>query len=358
MKTLFNLLLNAMFALLIGTAVGQTYDVNALHVGIGIAASGLVLQHVVPQGVALMGIQREIWTNLIRENLFKDNAFLNFALNADGFVNEGRFVHIPAAGQKPNVSINRESLPAVVKRRADIDLIYALDEFTTDPVLIQNAEKIELAYDKIMSVLGDHLATLSEEVAEQALVRWVSASLGQETTLATQLRTTGGNVAAHLPSATGNRNKFLKEDLKSARKLMNKNNIPKESRYALIDSDMFDQLQDDADLKVRDNSMELDMKNGVIDRLYGFNIMERSTVLRYNNAGTPVVKLPDAAGASTDNAAVLCWQASQVERALGTVDFFEDQRNPTYYGDVYSGLVRFGGRIRRAQGVVAIIQGT
>lgn len=38
--------------------------------------------------------------------------------------------------------------------------------------------------------------------------------------------------------------------------------------------------------------------------------------------------------------------------------FFEDEGNPQYYGDIYSALVRMGGRIRREdqKGVVAIVQ--
>jgi hypothetical protein len=64
------------------------------------------------------------------------------------------------------------------------------------------------------------------------------------------------------------------------------------------------------------------------------------------------------AGSATDNAAVLCWQKNSVERALGMVDFFEDLGNPTYYGDIYSALVRVGGRIRRSdgKGILAIVQ--
>ncbi|MFQ8805871.1 MAG: hypothetical protein ACLR8Y_13235 [Alistipes indistinctus] len=46
-------------------------------------------------------------------------------------------------------------------------------------------------------------------------------------------------------------------------------------------------------------------------------------------------------------------------RCQGDVKFFEDEGNPQYYGDIYSGLVRMGGRKRRAdqKGVIAIVQG-
>jgi hypothetical protein len=47
-----------------------------------------------------------------------------------------------------------------------------------------------------------------------------------------------------------------------------------------------------------------------------------------------------------------------VERAIGTVNFFERIADPTYYGDIYSYLLRAGGRIRRndSKGVAVIVQ--
>ena len=45
-------------------------------------------------------------------------------------------------------------------------------------------------------------------------------------------------------------------------------------------------------------------------------------------------------------------------RALGQNDFFENLNDPLYYGDVYSTLVRAGGRVRRndGYGVAALVQ--
>lgn len=299
-----------------------------------------------------MAIQKEIWVKYIIGNLFKNNEFLMHAFNADEYVLQGAVVHIPQAGATPSVVKNRSSYPATVVRRTDTDITYALDEYTSDPTHIEHADTVELSYDKIDSVLGEHVSTLRETIADDILIKWAP------TTAAQYIPTTGAATLAHLPAATGNRKKLLKEDLKAARTLMNKHNIPREDRYALLDSDMMDQLLDDDDLKKRDSSMELDMKGGVVARLYGFDLLERSTSLIYNNAGTPAPKALGAAGATTDRAGVLCWQKNQVERALGTVDFFDRLRDPEYFGDIYSALVRMGGRKRRADnfGVVSIIQ--
>lgn len=304
-----------------------------------------------------MAIQVEIWQNDIIENLYKDNEFMRLAFNADQYVIGGKIVHIPTAGAKPSVVKNRTKLPAAtITQRTDSEILYQIDEFTTDPILIENAETVELSYDKRQNILYDHNMVLKELVSDWMIRNWFSYTMNGDTKTAQIIRTTGDDVAAHLPSATGNRKLFVKEDLKKARTLMNKNNIPREGRYALIDSDMMDQLQEDPDLKKRDTAMELDLKNGVIARLYGFNLIDRSSVGVFSNAATPVVKDPGATAAATDNGAVLCWQQGCVERALGTVKFFESLDEPTMYGDVYSALVRHGGRLRRPEGVVAIVQ--
>ena len=77
-----------------------------------------------------------------------------FAMNADSFVLAGKVVHIPNAGNKPGVQKNRSSLPATITQRTDIDITFPLDEFTSDPVKITNAEKYELSYDKRESVIS------------------------------------------------------------------------------------------------------------------------------------------------------------------------------------------------------------
>jgi hypothetical protein len=358
-------LTNLMLALCVGLACIAAIP-NEPVLGLALGAGVFTIGTIMPIGVYVftghqisygnyglnMAVQKEIWVDYIIKNLFKDNSFLNFAHSDDQFVLAGKVVHIPQIGAKPTVIKNRGTFPATAVRRTDTDITYALDEFTTDPEHIQDAEKVELSYDKIESVFGEHLESLRERIADEMLYNWRVTSSGQI------IRTTGGAVTAHLDSATGNRKLFDKSDLRAARKLMNKQNISKVDRYALVSSEMMDQLQSDVDLIKRDYAQELDMKNGVIMRLFGFELIERSNTLVYTNAGTPVPKAVAAAAAATDNDAVICWQKNAVSRAMGEVKFFDDTDNPLYYGDIYSALVRMGGRQRRTngEGIVAIVQ--
>jgi hypothetical protein len=312
-----------------------------------------------------MAIQKELWVNYIMGNLFKDNPHLNPAncTRVDENVLGGKIVHIPQAGARPTVVRNRGSFPAVAVRRTDTDIVYVIDEYSTDPTHIQNAETVELSYDKMDSVLGEHLATIAEACGEDIIFNWLSAfaaGAGSAAIAAAAVIRIANteSVAATAPSGTGNRQKFSYLDLKRAKLALNKQNSPGTDRFALLPSDLYDQLMSDKDLIARDFGRELDITNGVITRLFGFNLMERNGTAVYDNAGTPVVKPVGAAGAATDNEAVVCWHRSAVEAALGTVDIFEDTDSPLYYGDVYSTLVRMGGRKRRAnaQGIVALVQ--
>ncbi|MBE2289345.1 MAG: hypothetical protein IAE95_07305 [Chitinophagaceae bacterium] len=301
-----------------------------------------------------MAIQKEIWQDHIEGNLFKNNEFLLASTDASQYVLQGKVVHIPQAGATATVVKNRASVPATVVQRTDTDVTYVLDEFTTDPILIPNAESFELSYNKRESILAEYESSLRQTIAENLLIDW--SPTGATGTI---IRTTGVSTATHLDDTTGNRKKLTVNDLKYAQLQMNKQNIPMEGRYALISADMFQQLTDDMSAtQYRDFSAAYDVKDGVLGRLFGFNIMMRGSVVSYDNATLPEVNSYGALAAADDNDGVLCWQVSAVERALGQITFFERIGDPTYYGDIYSVGVRMGARKRRsdAKGIVAIVQ--
>ena len=346
MKKIFALMFNMVIGLVLASVTG-----GGLLAAVG-TGSALSLIRTGDKGLS-MAIQKDIWESDIVEQLFADNAFLNFAYNADQYVLAGKVVHIPNAGAAPGVVTNRTDLPASVTQRTDVDITYAIDEITSNPVLIVNADTVELAYDKRNSVLGDTKSAISEAAALNILFKWSPTVAGQI------IRTTGTAVLSHTDSATGNRKAFCVADVKSAQKLMNKNGVPGTDRYLMLDADMYDQLTADLTAtQYRDFSQVMDPATGVVGKLYGFNILVRNGVMRYTNATIPVPVSWTTAGDANHNGAAIAWQKNSVERALGTVSFFERLGDPTFFGDIYSALVRLGGRIRRndAKGVIAIVQ--
>lgn len=333
-----------------GAYVG--YAVAALILAVNFAAPYLNKFIVSNTKGAAAGISVEVWQDHIEGNLFKNNEFLLASTDASQYVIQGKIVHIPQAGATPGTEKNRSSLPAEVSQRTDTDVTYQLDAYTTDPILLPNAESFELSYNKRESVLSEHEDTLRERIADELLIKWAPTVAGNIT------RTTGDATDTYVTDTTGSRKKFTVSDLKTAQKMLNKQKMPKNDRYALFSADAFDQFLDDFKItQNRDFSQEFDAKTGVIGKLYGFNIMVRSDVVLYN-AGATAVNAYGAATAEDDNDAVLCWQKNAIERAVGNVKMFGDVDDPTYYGDIYSFEVRMGGRRRRddSKGIVAIVQ--
>ena len=299
-----------------------------------------------------MAVQKEIWQALIVEGLFADNSFMSKAVNDDMYVNMGKTVHIPNAGAPSKVEVNRTDVPADAVKRTDTDITYSLDELTTDPIYIPHAETVELSYSKRQSVISQDRAKLIDTAGLQMLYNWAPASTEF-------VRTTGAAVTAHTASATGNRKAMTRQDVLNLMNKFNAQDIPQTGRYLLLDAVMYGQLLND--LTETDKNMFLasaDAQKGILGQLYSFNIMMRSQVLRYATAGT--LSKWSAAGAATDNAAGLAWYEGSVSRALGEVKMFERTDDPQFYGDIYSFLVRIGGKCRRSdkKGLLAIVQDT
>lgn len=299
-----------------------------------------------------MAIQKEIWERAIVEDLFADNSFLSKAVNADQWVNAGKIVHIPQAGAASNVVKNRETLPAEIQKRVDTDLTYVLTPYTTDPVLIEHADEVELSYSKRDSVLRQDKLALMDAVAADFIFNWSPKA-------AKTIETTGDEVDAYTTSATGKRKGICRDDVLGLMTAFNDDEIPQEGRYLLLDAYMYSQLLKDlTSNEVQSFLATADAQRGVLGKLFSFNIMMRSKSALYTTAKAP--KAWSAEGAATDRAAALAWHDRSVCRALGEVKAYENIDRADWYGSVYSFLVRAGGRIVRAdgKGVRALVQGT
>jgi hypothetical protein len=299
-----------------------------------------------------MAVQTEIWVRYIMKRLWKDNGFLKFAFNDDQYVVGGKIVHIPQPGSKPTIVKNRNSFPATTVQRTDTDITYVLDRYTSDPTHIEKADMEEITYDKITSVFGDHAGELVETLGDDMIIKWLTGIAAGN-----KIRTTGANVDVAVAGQVGQRKAFVHKNLKSAKLKMDLANVPKDGRYAMLESNCMDQFTESlSDSQYKDFSQYFDAKEGVIGKLYGFNLMDRSSVA-IATSGLAI----EALGASvdaTDHVVNIAWQKDAVTRAIGEKKFFERKDDPEFYGDIYSALLRAGGRRRRSDdaGVIAIIQ--
>ncbi|HCU45034.1 MAG TPA: hypothetical protein DF610_09390 [Sphingobacterium sp.] len=360
MKNLKVLLSFTLFVALltpIANYLGDYFGVAAPVAMIGFVALALIATALKKQESSRIEVHRadvsvEVWANYLTQRFWKDNAFLKNVHNDDQYVLAGKVVHIPQIGNKPQVIKNRSVFPAVAVKRADTDITYALDVYTSDPVHIEDAEKYELSYDKINTVFGDSASAINEDIAEDLIVRWLTGLTGKAL-----IGTTGANADATAPSATGQVKLLVGADVRKAMTQMNVDNVPKNDRFIMPSANMLDHLiQSLSDTQYKDFSNYVDAKNGVIGKLFGFTFLDRSSVAVSDALGA--VKPVGAIGAATDKEVTMCWQKDSLVAALGEVKFFDNINDPQYYGDVYSALQRAGGRRRRSdnKGVIEIYQ--
>lgn len=349
-KVFFGLLLVAMFSV----ALQMLLDISFAKVfATALAISTVVSFLPLPRGV-MKGVVLEEWAAYIMERFWKDNGFLKNAYDDSQYVQNGRIIHIPQPGSKPAVQKNRASFPGTAVRRADTDVLYALDEYSTDPTHIPNIDSLHLSYSKQDSVMGDHMYVLNETVADDMLVKWGSTS--------TVVYTSGGPTAGVVPPVggqVGNRLGLHHRDLATLMITANVNNVQKDNRFCLIDDNMYEYFYNTlSETQQRDFSKYVDAANGVVGKIHGWNILTRSSVLATDNTGA--IKAMGAALGATDNLACIAWQKNTVAFAIGDTKLFQNTDDALYYGDVHSALVMSGGRVRRADGlgVFVIAQGT
>jgi hypothetical protein len=351
-KSLSSLLFIACMALVVSSFVGVENYAAAF---IGTFSVMVLLSFVVPKGVALMAITREIWTKDIVDNLYKDNQFALRAYNADMYVLLGKVVHIPVAGNPSQIKKNLGAFPAAAVKRADTDITYAIDTFYSMPAHIEKIEQYELEYDKRQSVLGEDQSALIQAAMDSLVYTWSPAN-------ANAIETTGAAVAASLPAATGTRKAFTKAELNAIKLKMDAANIPAVGRVALLTAYHYAQFFDSlSDAEKTNFGKVADLTKGIVGEYMGFQIYMRSTVSRYRGANLAAcvkVDEQDAAfvAGATDRAASLCYHDKAVERAKGAVELFTGEDRPEYYGSIYSMSLRLGGRIRRDAGVWAVIE--
>ena len=290
-----------------------------------------------------MAVNKELWRPDIIEALFKSNLWMNRSFNADEYVVGARIVHIPQAGAPSNVERNRVNLPAPIVKRGDTDITYVLDEYTSDPRLITDIDKKELSYDKRQSIIRDDTGMMMQVAGDNMLYNWA-----KNVTAGNKIVTTGAAATGTAPGATGNRKIVTEADIRNAQTLMNKLNVPKEGRVMILPSEFLNQLMSDNNLKYAFQQV-VNLREGSVGRLWGFDLYERSTVLVETTGAS--IKLPEAASATDDNECALFYHENLVERALGEVSMFDNPGQAEYYGDIVSFLVRLGGRNRRADNV-------
>ncbi len=310
---------------------------------------------------AYMALLIEVWSTEIQDNLYMGNEFMKAATDHSMWV-KYKTVHVPQAGSTSTVEQNRSVFPAAIGSRTDTELTYSLNQYTADPILIQNIEELQISYDKRKSVLMNMMSQLQFVVATQTLYAWAPSG-------ATRIVATSGSTSTlNLPhsTATGSRKMTTIADMTKLKSILDADNIPQQGRIFLAPQYMYnvDILNITGIVQAYQFGTAI-APSGVVARLMGFDIMIRSEVLVYDNTGTPVIKAINGDGslttpATTDQGAALAFHPNYVCHALGTIMPYYNENKAEYYGSLFSAEVMHGAsKLRTDQkGIVALVQGT
>ena len=305
-------------------------------------------------------IQEEIWQTDIKEALFADHLFMNKCVNVSASVVGGRAVHIPQAGRPSGVKIDRGLFPAAVTQREDSDIIYKLNEFTSNPIRVSNLETIQVSYDKRASIMRQDLLRLEEAYSLKQLANW--AALGSDNNVV--LKTTGEARDTFVAGTTGKRKAFTVKDLLRISEAMKKQKLGKMTgkMNAMVTPEMVTDITLDPMFIDNPAWMSSWVSTGTLPKIAGFEFVEYPdstiykadlSVFRNYNSDCELTGVQ-----ATDCASAFFWHSDCVEGAVGDVLVFERIKDPLYYGDIFDFLVMAGGRKNRAdgKGVFALVQ--
>lgn len=273
----------------------------------------------------------------IQPLLYPSFGFLSRAINDDAFVNVNS-VELPHSGTIPATTIDRSSFPATIAQRTDTPTQYILQEISTDPTHLQTVTEGKIiAYDKRRSILMQHADTIMARSANLALYGWAGGA-------ANYIASTGSARAAGGAGQTGNRNAFAKADLLQVKTQFHKDDvIPDNSPIngvAVLTPQQYDDIIADSEFTDADRFGRPGLPQGVVDRILGFDIYIRSSVVLLNNSD--VLKAEAAAAAATDQDAALFYAPNMVRRAKGSTTVFINVGVAEMYGDIMSMAQRFG----------------
>lgn len=266
------------------------------------------------KGLLYAGLFKEIWIAKLTENFYPDGSFLSMSQDMTAFV-ENNTINLADAGVDPDVLVNNTTYPVPMSERTDNPLALPLDYFDTKNTVIRNATSIQLAYNKLESVIRQHRMSLFKKNIAKAAHAYGPAS----------------NTALTPVISIGNKN--IIDVVIDAEAAYDALDVSTDGRVLLLCP------THKAALKKADKVLFKDVfgQNGS-GVLYGFKVFTTSVTPTYN-AG--VKNAFGAAAADGDVNSSLFYSSYEVMRCDGEYDMYSRLKDPEARGDIIGFQKRF-----------------
>lgn len=314
------ILMNAAVGALVALYFGVTPLVGALATNLFMFGLALIKFYytgmpIMFRGMAFAGLLKEIWIGKLMEKFYPDGSFLLESVDMSEFVNNNT-IHLADAGIDPVVLINNTTYPVPMSERTDTPIELPLDYYDTENTVVRNATSVQLAYNKLESVVRGHRNAIYTVNVKKAAHAYGPAS---NTTFTPVIAIADSIIDAFIDAEA----KFDALD------------VPKEGRISVLCP------VHKALLKKEDKKLfkEIFGTNGTRE-LYGFKLYDTSVTPTYNGT-TGVKKAYGTAPAGTDAVSSLFYSKFEVMRCDGTYDMFSRLKDPEARGDVVGFQKRF-----------------
>lgn len=282
MALFFNSLIGGLFALFIGVnpIIGiLTWNAVGLVAPAVNIANVLFFGHELPRitGLSLDGLNQEIWIDRLLLDLFPANEYLADLEDMSAFVDKDK-INYAGIGSAPTVTKNRTDYPIPLAPREDMPYQIELAEYSTDSTLVQDAEVVELAYNKLDSVLKQHKEQIVLELANEGLFAIAPEANANFTPI---VETSGG-------ANTSSLKKIVKADIANLALAFDRLNYPAKGRVLVMSPEMFWEFVSNDDTLNRQYEMNAQqgVVTGVLLNYYGFEIRMRTGVPHYEKVGS------------------------------------------------------------------------
>ena len=271
-------------------------------------------------------LNKQIWISQIMEKFYPEASFLNFAKDMSENVEYDK-INLADCGFDPEVLINNTTYPIAVAERTDTPLSIELSLYETENTLVRSPQAVELAYDKLESVIYGHRMALRAMAGNKSAHAYTPT---QDTINTPVLITTGDN------NGDGFK-RLVPEDILKLKKRYDLLEVPFENRYLVLDPNHVEDLIL-YDLKAFKDIT--DFKDGKPNRFAGFNILQYTRTAKFDFSTRQ--KLPFGAVADANTVfSSFSFSSEEVMKAMGNMKMYEKIDDPEQRATIIGFDMRF-----------------
>jgi hypothetical protein len=307
------LCINVVLAFLASLFIAPALGASVPLVATTIVATSTIAQYIAPElfkGIAMEGLQTEVWIAGIKENPIPNNSFVYQSVDLSQYVEHNK-LHLAEAGVEPTVHEDyfaTANNPLPVANIEDIANEVVLHTYSTEQTRHNELQEIELSYDKRSSVIQRHRTSLAKNIGKRAAWAWAPQKNNE------------WNKVLNLTANDSILDAII--DLKSfleSKDIYDGINI-------CLNSDHF------ARIRKEDKKLYKDILNE--EQMYGIKVFQYNQTPLYTKTGE---KKPFGATKDTeDKQSSFVWVTDEVFRCFGDVKMYPTLRDSGLQGDTIS----------------------